>query len=496
MRMISWKEFRKMARPGCRVPLVATQPLDLETPLAVYRAFEGEKHRFFLESVERGEKWGRYSFIGLFPSVIFKAHGESIELIRDGRKTQFSSSDPLSELKKLLFEYQPVMVPGLTLPMTGGAVGLVSYDMIRFFEKIPDLGKKGLTTPDLCFLIPEILLIADSLEQTLSILYDARIDSAAAVKKQYERGRLLINKVHRSLARGISSRKKPVRPQKIRWKASLGEQEHGQAIKKIKEYVTAGDITQAVFSIRFETTAKVDDLEVYRALRRINPSPYMFHFKCDGMSLVGASPETMVRLQDGEMTLRPIAGTRPRGAHDEEDRRFEKDLLADEKERAEHIMLVDLGRNDLGRVAEPGTVKVDDLMRVERYSHVMHIVSNVRARLIKGKDAFDVLRATFPAGTLSGSPKIRAMEIIEELEPVNRAFYGGCVGYFGFSGNMDMAITIRSALFQDGKVYVQSGGGIVADSQPKAEYEEVINKSKAIKKAVEMAAGNKDSSCC
>jgi anthranilate synthase component 1 len=449
----------------------------LETPLSIYKAFEKEKYRFLLESVERGEKWGRYSFIGLHPSSVFKA-----------------SADRLGDLEAILDRYRFVDVPGLSkLPrFPGGAVGLVGYDAVRSFEKIPDLERKGLELPDLYFIVPQILLVADTFEQSLKIIYDARMDKASSAKTQYNEGLKLIRKVistiqSRKPEKANRVKKKPSKP--LSWKQSLTRSQHAKGVEKIREYIAAGDITQAVYAIRFQAKQKLDDLELYRVLRRINPSPYMFHLKFDDMALVGASPETMVRLEEGEMTLRPIAGTRRRGADDAEDTSLAKELLADEKERAEHIMLVDLGRNDLGRVAEAGSVKVDELMKVEKYSHVMHIVSNVRARLTKDRNAFDVLRATFPAGTLSGSPKIRAMQIIEELEPVRRSFYGGAVGYIGFSGNMEMAITIRSALIQDGVVTVQAGGGIVADSVADLEYKEIVNKSKAIMQAVEKTLG-------
>ena len=490
MRLMSFQDFKKIARPGggvpVRVPLIGEVPMDLVTPLAVYKAFEKERHRFLLESVEGGEKWGRYSISGLYPSLIFKSRGRGVEILENGKKRSFESSDPLNELKKCLGRYRFVDLPGLPR-FTGGAVGYVSYETVRFFERIPDLrkpGKPGIEIPDLYFVIPQIVLVTDALEQKLLIVYDARIDSPAKVKGEYEKGRRLIEKVWRAIhaGRDRAAKKLPL----PKWKASITEREHAQGIARIKEYIAAGDITQTVYAIRFQAASRLNDLDLYRALRRINPSPYMFHLKFPELALVGASPETMVRLEDGEMTLRPIAGTRKRGKNDAEDKALEEDLLNDEKERAEHIMLVDLGRNDLGRVAAAGTVKVDELMSVERYSHVMHIVSNVRARLAEGKDAFDVLRATFPAGTLSGSPKIRAMEIIEELEPMHRSFYGGCVGYFSFSGNMEMAITIRSALLKDGKITVQAGGGIVADSVAVTEYQEVLNKSKAVMRAVEM----------
>jgi len=469
MRLSSFQEFKKVARPGCRIPLVGEISFDLATPLAVYKAFEKEKYRFLLESVERGEKWGRYSFIGLYPSRVFKA-----------------GADRLDELKAALNEFR--FVPSGDLPLfPGGAVGAVAYDAIRSFEKIPDLGRKGVDLPDLYFIIPQVVLVSDSFSQTLKIVYDARISKASSVKAEYERGCRMIRKVAAQIANYRLGRAKPVRKSVLpKWKQSISEAEHARGVEKIREYVFAGDITQCVFAIRFQAKLKLDSLELYRALRRVNPSPYMFHLNFDDMALVGASPETMVRLENGEMTLRPIAGTRRRGRDQEHDLAMEKELLADEKERAEHIMLVDLGRNDLGRVAEPGSVKVDELMKIERYSHVMHIVSNVRAKLAKGRDAFDLLKATFPAGTLSGSPKIRAMQIIEELEPVRRSFYGGCVGYFGFNGNLEMAITIRSALLKDGAVTIQAGGGIVADSVPALEYKEIVNKSMAVRKAIEM----------
>lgn len=470
MKIASLQDFKKLAKPGCRVPLVAEMPLDLDTPLAVYKAFEREKYRFLLESVERGEKWGRYSFVGLYPSTVFQ-----------------ESADRLDELKKIVHSHRFVSVPGLPL-FPGGAVGIVSYDAVRSFERLPDLKRKGVDLPDLYFMVPQILLISDSFEQSLKIVYDARIDSVSSVKKEYDKGCRLIKKVAAQIAaRKPERRAKPVKASP-RWTQSVTREEHARNIAKIREYIFAGDVTQTVYAIRFQSKTKMNDLDLYRALRRVNPSPYMFHLNFDGTALVGASPETMVRLENGEMILRPIAGTRRRGKDAAEDLALEKELLADEKECAEHIMLVDLGRNDLGRVAEAGSVHVDELMKVERYSHVMHIVSNVRAKLAKGKDAFDLLKASFPAGTLSGSPKIRAMEIIEELEPVRRSFYGGCVGYFGFSGNMEMAITIRSVLLKDGVVTVQSGGGIVADSKAEDEYQEVLNKSKAVMRAIELVS--------
>ena len=485
MRITPFSTFKEMARPGTRVPIVGELVNDLDTPVALYGNFAAEKYSFLLESVEGGEKWGRYSFVGLSPAGVFKSEGKKVEILEKGKKRTMTSEDPLGELKKLLGRYQFVEVPGLPR-FTGGAVGLVAYDMVRFFEKLPEKARKVPSVPDLYFIIPEILLIADSFEQTLKVVYDARIDNPSSIKKEYERGVTLIRRTVRTLEKRRRLREGKSRPPA--WRANLSEDEFCRRVERVREYVFAGDVTQTVISLRFEGKSRLSPHQLYRALRRVNPSPYMFLLKFGETSLVGASPETMVRLEEGEMILRPIAGTRRRGRDEAEDKALEKELLSDAKERAEHIMLVDLGRNDLGRVAVSGSVKVDELMTIERYSHVMHIVSNVRAKLADGKDAFDLLRATFPAGTLSGSPKIRAMEIIEELEPVRRGFYGGCVGYFSFSGNMDMAITIRSALLQKGKIVVQAGAGIVADSQPKLEYKECLNKAKAVMKAVELCS--------
>ncbi len=484
MKLTAYKDFRKVAKPGRRVPIVAEIPFDLSTPVALYKAFEKEPFSFLLESVEGGETWGRFSFIGLSPSLVLTSKGHQVTLARGRKKTTLETPDPLGVLKNELHAFEAVPAEGLPR-FSGGAVGWISYDMVRFFEKIPDRGKKAVTTPDLAFMIPEILLVVDNFTQTLKIVVDARIGRGESAKAHYDRGVRLIRKTARQISRPPADRRKAVKSP--RWKQNLSPDVHRRMVEKTREYVFAGDITQAVLSLAFQGRSSLPPLLLYRALRRVNPSPYMFLLKFGGTSLVGASPETMVRLEGGRMTLRPIAGTKPRGRTHEEDMALEKELLADEKERAEHIMLVDLGRNDLGRVASPGTVHVDELMTIERYSHVMHIVSNVTADLAPGKDAFDVLRATFPAGTLSGSPKIRAMEIIEELEPTRRGTYGGCAGYFDYSGNMDMAITIRSALLENGTMTVQSGSGIVADSRPDVEYQECVNKAKGMIKAIEMA---------
>jgi len=463
-------------------------PMDLDTPLSLFKSLPTSTHNFLLESVEGGEKWGRYSLLGLNPSVVFTSQGKKVCLTEGKKKTVYEAQDPFEELKKVLTKYPYVTLPDLPR-FSGGAVGWISYDSVRFFEKIPATSKKKSKVADLCFMIPEILLIADNFQQTLKIVYDARIEKASSIKSVYEKGCQKIQEVVKKLERRVANQKKQKKSSlSLKWISNISEKEHEKMVEKAREYIFAGDITQAVLSLQFRAKVKVDPLFLYRSLRRINPSPYMYLLQMGATSLVGASPETMVHLEKGQMTLRPIAGTRPRGKTDAEDQVLAKELLADQKERAEHIMLVDLGRNDLGRVAKSGTVRVDELMIVEKYSHVMHMVSNVRAALAPGKDAFDVLRATFPAGTLSGSPKIRAMEIIEELESTRRGVYGGCVGYFSFSGNMDMAITIRSALLHEGTLFVQAGSGIVADSKPAMEYQECLNKAKAMMQAVKQCS--------
>lgn len=487
MEITSFDKFKKRARPKCRVSLVGQVKTDTETPVSLFARYQREKYAFLLESVEGGERWGRYSFIGLYPELIFKSCGKQVEIIEGKKRRRYTADQPLEELRKIHQRLPFVAMPGLPR-FPGGAVGYVGYDQVRFFEKkIPTQAKEDLKLPDLYFVFPKIILVLDSVAHSLQVLYNATIESPKDVKKEYEKGRRLILTVAQALKRRPKPSSPKKKPGKITWTTNQGQKAFEAGVKKIREYIFAGDVTQTVLSVRFEANISLEAFSLYRALRTVNPSPYLFYLQLDDLKIVGASPETMVRLEGREMVLRPIAGTRRRGKDDAEDTQLEQELLADPKERAEHIMLVDLGRNDLGRVAEKGTVTVDQLMIIERYSHVMHIVSNVKAQLAAGKDAFDLLRATFPAGTLSGSPKVRAMQIIEELEPTRRGIYGGCIGYFAYSGNMDMAITIRSAVIQKGKIYLQAGAGIVADSVPDKEYEECCNKAKGMMKAVEHA---------
>ncbi|MDL1976744.1 MAG: anthranilate synthase component I [Deltaproteobacteria bacterium] len=481
----SKEEFLERAKTCNLIPIYQEIWADTETAIGVFKKVGG-RHSFLLESVEGGEKWGRYSFIGINPVLVFKSKGRSVVIEKDGKTEKREVDDPILYLKGLLDSYHPFETDGLPR-FYGGAVGYLGYDIVRFFEDLPDQLPDKLKLADTQFMIPEYVFILDNLEQSIKVVCNLAIDDEKDLDLAYDNAvsgiEREIGKIDRPLppeSRELVSGKacsvKPVIP----------VDQFEAMVVKAKEYILAGDIIQVVLSQRFEADISSDPFDVYRALRRINPSPYLFFFRFDEVVLLGSSPEVMVRVEDDLATLRPIAGTRMRGATEKEDMALAEDLLADPKERAEHIMLVDLGRNDLGRVCCYGTVNLTELMVIERYSHVMHIVSNVEGRLRPGVNSFDVLRASFPAGTVSGAPKVRAMEIIEELESDKRGPYAGAVGYFGFSGNMDLGITIRSILIHNGKAMVQVGAGIVADSVPAKEYEETMIKGKALFKAVEM----------
>jgi len=477
-----FKEFKKSAREGNLVPVYREILADLETPLSAYLKLGG-KTGFLLESVEGGEKWARYSFLGCDPSMTIESRGERIIITRGNhKKSAIFKNDPLEIVSAELKKYRPVVTPGLPR-FYGGFVGYIGYDIVRHFERLPDMSHKGLNLPDLYLMFADTLIVFDNLSQTMKVISNAYIedDPSDAYKKACGK----INDIVERLKAKISEPEcKVLKPSRIR--SNLTKDGFIRAVKKAKRYVKAGDIIQVVLSQNFQRRTNIHPINAYRALRVINPSPYMFYMETGKCRIAGSSPEILVRLEEDIIELRPIAGTRRRGETPEEDLHLERELRADPKEIAEHIMLVDLGRNDIGRVAEIGTVKVTELMTVERYSHVMHLVSNVVGRLKEGKDAFDLLRATFPAGTVTGAPKIRAMEIIEELEPTRRGPYAGCVGYFGFSGNMDMCITIRTIIFKGRTAYVQAGAGIVADSEPEREYMETVNKAKGMMKAIDM----------
>ena len=483
----SRSEFQKLTRKGNLIPVYAEVLSDLETPVSAFLRLAGSDYAFLLESVEGGEKWARYSFLGADPQVIFRSKGSRAEIIRGAKAERISGfQDALVPLKKLLAEYKPVPAPGLPR-FFGGAVGYLAYDMVRYFEKLPDRTVDELGVWDSHFFITDTLVIFDNVRHTFKVVVNAHLQPGEPAGKIYERACARIEAI---IARLQAPAPTPApRPfaGELKFQSNFTPAQYQAVVRRCKQYIRQGDIIQVVPSQRFRAPARVDSFELYRALRHVNPSPYLFYLRLGGETLVGSSPEVLIRVEGKQAELRPIAGTRPRGRTPEEDARLEKNLLADPKEMAEHVMLVDLGRNDLGRVCKIGSVKVTELGVVERYSHVMHIVSNVQGEVERGKDCYDVFRATFPAGTLTGAPKIRAMEIIEEMEPEKRGSYGGAVGYFSFTGNMDMCIAIRTMLVKDGMLNIQAGGGIVADSDPATEYDETVNKAKALMKAVGMA---------
>ncbi len=485
----SLDDFKKKAKQGNLIPVYREILADMETPVSAFQKIDDGRHAFLLESVEGGEKWGRYSFLGSRPSVVVRSFDRKVEIIRKGNvEIHLFDRDPLESIKKILSAYQPVPDPELPR-FYGGAVGYMGYDVVRFFEDLPDRDKGGLDLPDIFFMLTDTLVIFDNITHMIKVVSNAHI-AGKSVTAAYKEATNKIDALVKKLKTGVRRQKSGVgrKPRKEpKLTSNFTQPQYEQAVLKAKEYIKSGDIFQVVPSQRFHTPISAEPFEVYRALRLINPSPYMYFLRCGDATIVGASPEVMVRLEGDRIELRPIAGTRRRGATEDEDRALEQDLLADPKERAEHIMLVDLGRNDVGRVSEPGSVNVSELMVIERYSHVMHIVSNVRGKISRGNDSYDVIRACFPAGTVSGAPKIRAMEIIEELEPTRRGPYAGAVGYFGFSGNMDTCITIRTLVIKEGVAYIQAGGGVVADSDPAAEYQETVNKAKAMMRAVAMA---------
>ncbi len=479
----SLEQFREKAKEGNLIPVYKEIMADMETPVTAFMKIDTGNYSFLLESVEGGEKWARYSFLGSNPSIIFKCKGSKIAISRDSVTESFESADPLSELKKLLEVYRPVNLPELPR-FYGGAVGFLGYDMVRFFEDIGNRADDTLQTDDAVFAITDTILIFDNLKHRIKVVSNAHIDGD--VDSAYRDAVSRIDEIIKRLKAQLPQVVEKVGTAEIM--PEITKESFMQMVDNAKDYIKAGDIIQVVLSQRFKAELKADPFNIYRALKLINPSPYMYYLKLDDLKIIGTSPEILVRVEGGNVEVRPIAGTRPRGKTDEEDKALERELLADPKERAEHIMLVDLGRNDIGRVSEVGSIGVTELMTVERYSHVMHIVSNVRGRLNDGIDNFDVLRATFPAGTVSGAPKVRAMEIIEELEPSRRGPYAGCLGYVSFSGNMDMCITIRTMFIKDNTIYMQAGAGIVADSDPASEYQETVNKATALFKAVEMAS--------
>jgi anthranilate synthase component 1 len=508
----SLDEFLKLAGQGNLIPVTSRILADIETPLSAYRKIRGQGESFLFESVEGGEHLGRYSFVGCNPRAIIKQTGSRVEVIEGGTVVESSSvgapsSDPaqsaasqraatgapvrdgLEVVERVMKKYRPVTLPGLPR-FTGGAIGFIGYEFIHDVEPVvPRPARDELNTPTMYFVVADQLLVFDRVAQTITVLVNAALDEAASPTDAYE---MAVEEIERllSLLEQPSEHHPVSVPGEVPPLPFTSNQAKDKFLANVqasKKFITAGDIIQVVGSQRFSVETKASPVDVYRAARSVNPSPYMFLLELDGFSLVGASPEIHVRCEDNKVEIRPIAGTRRRGKTTDEDVALEKELLADPKERAEHVMLVDLARNDIGRVCDFGSVQVKDLMVIERYSHVMHIVSSVEGKLAADKTNYDLMRATFPAGTVSGAPKIRAMQIIADLEGTTRGPYGGCVGYFSFNGNLDTCITIRTALLKDGKAYVQAGGGWVNDSEPEAEFQETVNKSKAMLKAVALA---------
>ncbi|MFH1360136.1 MAG: anthranilate synthase component I [Candidatus Omnitrophota bacterium] len=495
----SRKQFRKLARQGNLIPVYREILGDLETPVAAYlKLTQNSKYSFLLESVEGEEKVARFSFLAKDPEMIFKSKGRSVELIQVKKnrvtKNQFKTMDtPLSFLREIMSRYQFVSIDGLPR-FCGGLVGYIGYDTVRFFEELPNITKDDLSLPDIVLVLAKNLLIFDHLTHKIKVVSCVDVPKGASKTRcalAYRHATREINRLVVQLQRPLRLKKKtrikkPFR-KTLKIRSNFSEAQFKKIVQEAKKDIRAGEIIQTVLSQRFKMKIRTDPLNIYRTLRSLNPSPYMYYLNFDEIRIIGSSPEMLVRCENGIVETRPIAGTRPRGASEKEDQALSQELLHDPKEKAEHIMLVDLGRNDLGRVCEQGTVKVSDFMLIERYSHVMHIVSNVVGTLKPQKDMFDVLAAAFPAGTVSGAPKIRAMEIIEKLERIKRGPYAGCIGYFGFSGNLDTCITIRTIVAKNNLAYIQAGAGIVADSNPRKEYFETINKAKAQIAAIELA---------
>ena len=487
--MADIEKVKEIAKKGYNlIPIFKEVLADLETPVSAFIKLKDKGANFLLESVEGGEKWGRFSVIGIGSYVTVKSKDRYAEINELGRITVKSlKHDPLEVLKEVFNRYKPYRFPELP-KIWGGFFGFLSYDAVRFFEPKVNVKpeKEDSFMYDMLFSLPEALLVFDNIKKTITIISYIITNREENLELTFSKAKDRLSEIENALTSEISFKSKPCKTENS-WSVNFPDRDFMSAVEKAKEYIKAGDIIQVVLSRRFEKRFCGEPINLYRALRFINPSPYMYFLDYGDLKVAGASPEVLVRLEGKKIETRPIAGTRRRGKNEEEDKKLEMELLSDEKERAEHIMLVDLARNDVGRVSKPGSVEVTELMVIERYSHVMHIVSNVIGVLENGKDAFDVLRACFPAGTVSGAPKVRAMQIIDEIEPSRRGIYAGAVGYFSFDGNMDTAIAIRTAVIRRDKVYIQAGAGIVADSVPELEAKETVNKAKALFKAVEIA---------
>ena len=477
-----------------RIPVTREVLADLETPLSVYLKLAQGPNSYMFESVQGGEKWGRYSLIGLQTSTVLKVFGNRLEIVRDGKPmVNRQTSDPLGEVEKFRQLFSMPVLPDLPR-FTGGLVGYFGYDTVRYVERrLADSAPRDeLGTPDIMLMASDEVAVFDNLSGTIMLVVHVDAKDPESLQKAEAR----LDQLEQQLAKPVPD----LPPMNMNgdgisekdFVSSFGEQKFKQSVEKIKEYVMAGDVMQVVPSQRLSAPYNASPINLYRALRRLNPSPYMYFLDMGDFQIVGSSPEVLARLEDGQVTVRPIAGTRKRGDTPEKDQAMEDEMLADPKEIAEHLMLIDLGRNDVGRISKTGSVEVTEKMVVERYSHVMHITSNVVGEVVDGMGSLEVLKATLPAGTLSGAPKIRAMEIIDELEPVKRSIYGGAVGYIGWNGNMDTAIAIRTAVIKDGMLHVQAGAGVVADSVPELEWKETMNKARAVMRAAAMVCEQVD----
>ncbi|RJQ52494.1 MAG: anthranilate synthase component I [Actinobacteria bacterium] len=482
-------EFRRLAGEHNLIPVYRQIDADLETPVSAFLKLRPGENAFLLESVEGGERLGRYSFLGIDPHVTIECRKGLVTTRAAAGETRRRTDDPLEVVERVMSQYRPAPVEGLP-SFFGGAVGYLGYDAVRYFEpRVPDETEDDLGLPEMLFSLTDTIVVFDHLHRRIQAIANAHVNGDA--DEAYERALAKVDSLVELLRTpSDASPLGDISHHKIEGvSANMTKESFSQAVAKAKDYIVAGDILQVVLSQRLSTDLDADPFDVYRTLRSVNPSPYMFYLTYRDLKLVGSSPEPLVKVEGDRVITRPLAGTRRRGDNGSDDRELEAELLSDDKERAEHVMLVDLGRNDIGRVCAPGSVHVDELMVVERYSHVMHIVSNVVGELRSDKNSFDVLRATFPAGTVSGAPKVRAMEIIDELEPTRRGPYAGVVGYFGYGGSLDACITIRTIVISDGVAHVQAGAGIVADSVPEREYEETMSKASALMRTIEVAHG-------
>jgi anthranilate synthase component 1 len=490
----SLQEFLKLSRRANVIPVYKEISADLDTPVSAFLKIKKDDYAFLLESVEGQEKIARYSFLGSNPALIFRSKARNIQIIYPSRKSTLrfvTKLDPLDEIKKIMQDFRATHIKGLPR-FYGGFVGCLSYDTARFFEELPDKNPDDLRLPDAIFILTDNILVFDHINHTIKIIVniilpkERKKTSRTKKVQDYYNALKKIESIHRDLKSSLTKKDREDKSykRKIKIVSNFKKGRFCKIVNKAKDYIKKGDVIQVVISQRFKIKIDRDPLDIYRNLRSLNPSPYMFFLKLKEVTLIGSSPEMLVRCEDNLVETRPIAGTRPRGKNEEEDKKLARQLLNDQKEKAEHLMLVDLGRNDLGRVSKLGKVRVSEFMSIERYSHVMHLVSEVEGALDKRYDIYDVLRACFPAGTVTGSPKIRAMEIIDELENIRRGPYAGCVGYFSFSHNMDTCITIRTITIKDNIAYIQAGAGIVADSVPEREYQESVNKAKALIEAI------------